>query len=220
MGPNSVFETIQQFGIVPVVVMDSAQKALPLADALLEAGLPIVEVTFRTAAAAEVIEIMASERPELLVGAGTVITKDNLEQAKACGAKFAVAPGLNPAVVTRAGEIKLPFMPGIANPSDIEIALSLGCRVLKYFPAEALGGLKLLRAMAAPYNHTGVKFVPTGGITQANLGAYLSEPSVAAAGGTWLAKQADLSAGRWKEIVSRCQAAAAAVRKARSQTSD
>ncbi len=209
MTQDTVFETIQQYGVVPVIAAESAESALPLADALLEGGLPIVEVTFRTAAAAKVIEIMASERPELLVGAGTVITKENLEQAESCGAKFAVAPGLNPAIVSRAGEIGLPFVPGIANPSDIECGLSLGCKVLKFFPAEALGGLKLLRAMAAPYRHTGVKFVPTGGISQANLAEYLSEPSVAAVGGTWLAKQADLSAGNWTEIVARCQAAMA-----------
>jgi 2-dehydro-3-deoxyphosphogluconate aldolase/(4S)-4-hydroxy-2-oxoglutarate aldolase len=179
----------------------------------LEGGLPLVEVTFRTAAAAEVISRIADNRPEILVGAGTVLTRENLQSAKACGAKFGVAPGLNPDIVTQAKAMDLPFVPGVATPSEVERALSLGCRVLKFFPSEALGGLEMLKAITAPYAHTGVRFVPTGGVTAANLEAYLSFKSVAAVGGTWIAKQDDIAAGKWSEIRARCQAAAAIVRK-------
>jgi 2-dehydro-3-deoxyphosphogluconate aldolase/(4S)-4-hydroxy-2-oxoglutarate aldolase len=211
-----VFARISGFGVVPVIAIDSIAHALPLADALLSGGLPVVEITFRTKAAADVIRLLSKERPELIVGAGTVLTPETAQTAVDAGARFAVAPGLNPRVVNAAGELNLPFVPGVANPTDIEAALDLGCKLLKFFPAEALGGTKLLSALAAPYKHTGIRFMPTGGASPANLGAYLALDTVAAVGGTWIAKQEDMSAGRWDEVASRCREARAIVAAARN----
>jgi 2-dehydro-3-deoxyphosphogluconate aldolase / (4S)-4-hydroxy-2-oxoglutarate aldolase len=210
-----VYRRIGELGVVPVIAMDDPKSALPLADALLAGGLPIVEITFRTLAAAQVIEILARERPSLLVGAGTVLTRENLQAARASGARFAVAPGLNPEIVRLAREADLPFIPGVATPSEIEQALALGCRTLKFFPAEAMGGLDMLNALAAPYGHTGVKFVPTGGVTTANLQSYLDCKAVSAVGGTWIAKKEDLAAGSWQEIRQRCESAVRHVQSAR-----
>ena len=212
---SEVLGQVAQIGVVPVIAIDSVQQALPLADALLDGGLPVVEVTFRTAAASEVIALLARERPKLLVGAGTVLTAENLKAAHDCGARFGVAPGLNPQVVRQAAEIGLPFVPGVATPSDIEAGLALGCRTLKFFPAGALGGVAMLKALAGPYAHTGVRFVPTGGVSADNLEDYIRTPVVAAVGGTWLAKRDDMVAGRWDEIRQRCQAAVETVARAR-----
>jgi 2-dehydro-3-deoxyphosphogluconate aldolase/(4S)-4-hydroxy-2-oxoglutarate aldolase len=203
---ENVFETIARLGVVPVIAIDSVDAALPLADALLEGGLPVAEITFRTAVAAEVIGKLTRERPELLVGAGTVLTVENLHAARDCGARFCVAPGTNPEIVASADEIDMPFVPGIATPSDIECALSLGSTTLKFFPAEAMGGVAMLQALSAPYAHTGVKFVPTGGVTTGNLESYLAIATVAAVGGTWIAKKPDLTEGKWADIRDRCRA--------------
>ncbi len=202
-----VFETIAKCGIVPVIAIDSADSAIPLAEALVEGGLPLVEITFRTAAAAETIERICWNVPSVLVGAGTVVTADSLRAAKASGAKFGVAPGLNSDIVTDAKRASLPFVPGVCTPSDIERALALDCRLLKFFPAEASGGVEMLKALAAPYAHLGVRFVPTGGVNLDNLAAYLAIDSVAAVGGTWIAKKEDLAAGNWAEIRDRCKKA-------------
>ncbi len=204
---HEVFEKIAEFGVVPVIAIDSAEQALPLADALIAGGLPLAEITFRTEAAAEAIRQIAKNRPQMLVGAGTVLTPATVAAAREAGAAFAVAPGLNARVVGSARALGLPFVPGTANPSDVEIGLELGCKLLKFFPAEALGGAKLLSAIYAPYKHTGVKFMPTGGVTADNLESYLSLPAVAAVGGTWLAKPADIAAGNWDAIAARCRAA-------------
>ncbi len=204
---QDVFEKIAEFGVVPVIAIDSAEQALPLADALIAGGLPLAEITFRTEAAAETIRQIAKNRPQMLVGAGTVLTPATVAAAREAGAAFAVAPGLNARVVGSARALGLPFVPGTANPSDVEIGLELGCKLLKFFPAEALGGAKLLSAIYAPYKHTGVKFMPTGGVTADNLESYLSLPAVAAVGGTWLAKPADIAAGNWDAIAARCRAA-------------
>ena len=204
---NEVFEKIAEFGVVPVIAIDSAEQALPLADALIAGGLPLAEITFRTEAAAETISTIAKNRPQMLVGAGTVLNPATVAAARDAGAAFAVAPGLNARVVGSARAFGLPFVPGTANPSDVEIGLELGCKLLKFFPAEALGGAKLLSAIYAPYKHTGVKFMPTGGVTADNLESYLSLPAVAAVGGTWLAKPADIAAGNWDAITERCRAA-------------
>ena len=211
-----VFSRVSEFGVVPVIAIDSIEHALPLADALLAGGLPLVEITFRTEAAADVIRLLSEKRPELTVGAGTVLTPETVQTAVDAGARFAVAPGLNPRVVAAANALGLPFMPGIANPTDIEAALELGCGLLKFFPAEALGGVKLLSALSAPYKHTGVRFMPTGGASPANLGTYLALDTVAAVGGTWLAKKEDMANGRWDEIAQRCREARAIVDAARN----
>ena len=208
----SVLDRVAALGVVPVIAIDNIEHALPLADALLSGGLPVVEITFRTAAAAAVIRLLAKERPALIVGAGTVLTPETVQTAVEAGAQFAVAPGLNPRVVLAAQELHLPFVPGVANPSDIEAGLELGCKLLKFFPAEALGGVKLLEALSAPYKHTGVRFMPTGGATPANLPFYLKIDTVAAVGGTWLAKKEDLAEGRWELIAQRCREACAIVK--------
>lgn len=213
--PTSL-DRVAEFGVVPVIAIDCVAHALPLADALLAGGLPVVEITFRTAAAAEVIRILAQERPSLIIGAGTVLTPEAVQVAVDAGARFAVAPGLNPRVILAAKELKLPFVPGIANPSDIEAGLELGCQLLKFFPSEALGGTRLLTALSAPYTHTGVRFMPTGGVAPDNMEAYLKIKTVAAVGGTWIATQEDLADGKWSEIAQRCRDARAMVTAART----
>ncbi len=205
MSSPNIFDDLARHGVIPVIAIDDAAAALPLADALIEGGLPVAEITFRTQAAAEVIALLSKERPELIVGAGTVLSRENVDAAKACGAQFAVAPGLNPEVVSHAQAQGLPFAPGVATPSEIEGALNQGCEVLKFFPAGALGGPAMLKALSGPYKHTGVRFVPTGGVNADNLEAYLSLDVVAAVGGTWIAKKADLEAGKWQEIKHRCE---------------
>jgi len=212
---EDIFARIAQIGVVPVIAIEKIEAAIPLADALIEGGLPVVEITFRTAAAAEVIAKMAKERPQLIVGAGTVLTAANVEAAKKSGAAFAVAPGLNPQTVKHAQSVGLPFVPGVATPSDIEAGLALGCKLLKFFPAESNGGVGMLEALSAPYKHTGLRFMPTGGVNPANLESYLKIGTVAAVGGTWIAKTEDLANGNWQEIRNRCQAALAIVAKAR-----
>ncbi|MGC8861520.1 MAG: bifunctional 4-hydroxy-2-oxoglutarate aldolase/2-dehydro-3-deoxy-phosphogluconate aldolase [Armatimonadota bacterium] len=207
-----VFSEITRYRVIPVIAIESAEAALSLADALAQGGLPVAEITFRTDAAAETISLLKKERPELILGAGTVLTLENLLRAKDCGASFAVAPGTNPEIVRKANEIGLPFVPGVATASEIEQALSLGCRIQKFFPSEASGGVAMIKALSAPYAHTGVRFVPTGGITVANLADYLSLPTVAAVGGTWIATKEDISAGRWQEITRRCEEACRVVR--------
>ncbi len=174
---------------------------------MIEGGLPVAEITFRTAAAAEVIGKLSAERPELITGAGTVLNVENLERAKACGAKFAVAPGFNPEVIKRAQEIGLPICPGVVTPSEIEQTMALGCMALKFFPAEAAGGVKMIKALNAPYAHSGVKLIPTGGVTSGNITDYLSIPCVMAVGGTWIATKEDLAQGHWQMITDRCKAA-------------
>lgn len=217
MNTGQISERIAQLGVVPVISIEEPAAALPLADALIEGGLPIAEITFRTAAAAQVIEILARERPELLVGAGTVLTGENLRAARSAGAQFAFAPGLNPTTIHEARALGLAFIPGVATPSEVEQALAQGCSMLKFFPAEMLGGLQMLNALAAPYQHTGVKLIPTGGVTTANLEGYLACPVVAGVGGTWIAKPEDLTAGNWQAIRERCRAALESVRRVRSR---
>lgn len=215
MDKQQVLERVGQFGVVPVIAIERVDMARPLAEALIEGGLPIAEITFRTAAAAEVMHLMTSEFPQLLLGAGTVLTEDNLERAAQAGAKFGVAPGLNAAIVRKAADVGLPFVPGVATPTDIEAALSLGCKVLKFFPAGDLGGKKMITSLSGPYKHTGVKFIPTGGVNPENLADFLSVDTVAACGGTWLAKKDAMAAGDWKAVADACRKAVEIVAKVR-----
>lgn len=204
-------DILRSLGVVPVVAIENEADGLPLADALVAGGLPVAEITFRTKAGAAVIRQMASERPEVLVGAGTVLTPAQAREAKECGAAFAVAPGFNPDVVKAAQDVDLPFFPGVMTPSDIEGAYSLGCRMLKFFPAGPAGGPTLLKGLAAPYKHLGIQFMPTGGVTVSNLHEYLSIPQVVAAGGTWIAKSDVISAGNWDAIIDNAKQAVARV---------
>ena len=195
---NEVLEKIQEIGIVPVVVLDDAKDAAPLAKALCEGGLPCAEVTFRTAAAEESIRIMSEQFPEMLVGAGTVLTTEQVDRAVAAGAKFIVSPGMNPRIVKYCVEKGILITPGCANPSDIEQALENGLDVVKFFPAEPAGGLKMIKAMAAPY--VGVKFMPTGGINQNNVKDYLAYDRILACGGSWMVKGDLVAAGEFDKI--------------------
>lgn len=195
---NAVLTEISKLGIVPVVALDDAKDARPLAKALCAGGLPVAEVTFRTAAAEEAIRIMASEFPDMLIGAGTVLTCEQVDKAVAAGAKFIVSPGLNPTVVKYCVDKDIPVTPGCSSPSDIERALELGLEVVKFFPAEAAGGLKMIKAMSAPYGK--VKFMPTGGINAANLKDYLDFNKIIACGGSWMVDKALIKAGDFDKI--------------------
>jgi len=195
---NKILERIGELGIVPVVKIEKAKDALPLGRALLDGDLPIAEITFRTSAAEESIKTLTRELPELLVGAGTVLTVEQAKKAVSAGAKFIVSPGFNPRVVDYCIENNIPVTPGINNPTQIEMALGRGIKVVKFFPAEASGGLSLLKSMSAPY--TGIKFIPTGGINLNNLSSYLSNNKVHACGGSWMVKADLISSGNFAEI--------------------
>lgn len=195
---HNVLEQIQKIGIVPVVVLKDAKDALPLAKALCEGGLPCAEVTFRTDAAEESIRIMANAFPEMLIGAGTVLTTEQVDRAVAAGARFIVSPGLNPDIVRYCKKKGVPITPGNSSPSDVEQALSLGLDVVKFFPAEACGGLNMIKAMAAPY--TNMMFMPTGGISAQNLNSYLAFPKILACGGSWMVKGDLIDAGDFDTI--------------------
>jgi 2-dehydro-3-deoxyphosphogluconate aldolase/(4S)-4-hydroxy-2-oxoglutarate aldolase len=181
-----------------VVKIEKAEDALPLGRAVLDGDLPIAEITFRTSAAEESIKTLTRELPNLLVGAGTILTIEQIKKAVSAGAKFIVSPGFNPKVVDYCIENNIPITPGINNPTQIEMALERGIKVVKYFPAEASGGLPLLKSMSAPY--TGIKFIPTGGINQNNLRSYLSDNKVLACGGSWMVKANLISSGNFDEI--------------------
>jgi len=195
---NEILEKIGELGIIPVVKIERAEDALPLGRALIDGDLPIAEITFRTSAAEESIKTLTRELPELLVGAGTVLTIEQVKKAVSAGAKFIVSPGFNPKVVDYCIENSIPVTPGINNPTQIEMALERGIEVVKYFPAEASGGLSLLKSMSAPY--TGIKFIPTGGINQNNLCSYLSDNKVLACGGSWMVKPELISSGNFTDI--------------------
>ena len=202
-------------GVVPVVIINDSSKAVPLAKALLAGGVGVIELTLRTVAGLEAIKAIAAEVPEMLVGAGTVLSTEQVREVKAAGAAFAVAPGTSRTTLAAAAEVGLPFAPGVMTPSDIEVALSMGCRMLKFFPAESAGGVKHLAAMSAPYAHLGVKFMPTGGIKETQLADYLAVKTVAAVGGSWLATAAQIDAGDWAAITAQSAAAMAIVNQAR-----
>ena len=195
---NRILEKIQKIGIVPVVVLDDPKDAAPLAEALCKGGLPCAEVTFRTAAAEESIRIMTECFPDMLVGAGTVLTIEQADRARAAGARFIVSPGLNPAVVRHCMEIGIPVIPGTATPSDVEAAMGLGLDVVKFFPAEQAGGIAMIKAMSAPY--TQMKFMPTGGVNAQNLNTYLASDKVLACGGSWMVKKELIASGQFDKI--------------------
>ena len=212
---NKVLEEIQKIGIVPVVVLDDEKDAKPLAKALCEGGLPCAEVTFRTKAAEESIRIMSKEYPDMLVGAGTVLTTGQVDRAVEAGAKFIVSPGLNPKIVSYCIEKGIPVTPGCQTPSDIEKALELGLEVVKFFPAEPAGGLNMIKALAAPY--TDVLFMPTGGINPKNVVDYLKFDRILACGGSWMVKGNLVKEGKFDEITALVKEAAQIVTDSRKQ---
>lgn len=194
----NVAETIQKMGVVPVVVLNDAKDAAPLAKALVEGGLPCAEVTFRTDAAEESIRIMANEFPEMFVGAGTVLTIDQVDRAVAAGAKFIVSPGFDPEIVDYCLEKDIPVFPGCITPSEVAQAVKRGLKIVKFFPAEQFGGVATIKAMAAPY--VGLKFMPTGGVNAKNLESYLSFDRIIACGGSWMVSGALVKEGKFDEI--------------------
>lgn len=195
---NDILKEIYKIGIVPVIALEDVKDAKPLAQALIDGGLPCAEVTFRTAAAEESIKIMTAEFPEMLVGAGTVLTTEQVDRAVNAGAKFIVSPGLNPEVVKYCVDKNIPVCPGCSNPSDIEQAIALGLDVVKFFPAEAAGGLAMIKAMSAPY--VNMKFMPTGGINANNLNEYLAFKKIIACGGSFMVKSDMIKAGQFDKI--------------------
>ena len=195
---STVAEKIAGFGVVPVVVLEDVKDAAPLAKALVEGGLPCAEVTFRTAAAEESIRVMTTEYPDMFVGAGTVLTIEQVDRAVAAGAKFIVSPGFDPEIVDYCLEKEIPVFPGCFTPSEVAQAVKRGLKVVKFFPAEQFGGVATIKAMAAPY--VGLKFMPTGGVSAKNLESYLSCDKIIACGGSWMVKGDLVKAGKFDEI--------------------
>lgn len=210
----SLSDDIRSLGVIPVVVLDDAGDAMPLAQALVRGGLPAVEITFRTTAAPDAIASVSRRFPDLMVGAGTITTVDQARAARDAGAQFVVSPGLDEATIDWCVAEGLPAIPGIATATEVMRALARGQRLLKFFPAEASGGVPAIRAFAGVF--PGAAFVPTGGISADNLGSYLGEASVAACGGTWLAPRDAIRSGEWDAIEARAARALEIVRGARS----
>ena len=201
----TVHEQIEKLGVLPVIVIDDAASAAPLADALLAGGVNAAEITMRTAAGRDAIAAMAKAHPEMLVGAGTVLTAEAAEEAIAAGSRFIVSPGLNPAVAAVCKAHGVDYLPGVVTPTEIDQALALGLTWLKFFPASAFGGAKTIKALAAPY--TMVRFMPTGGVSNDNLEDYLKLPCIFACGASFLAERSLIAAGDRAEITARCRAA-------------
>lgn len=195
---STVTEKISTLGVVPVVVLEDAKDAAPLAKALVEGGLPCAEVTFRTDAAEESIKIMTSEYPDMFVGAGTVLTIEQVDRAVAAGAKFIVSPGFDPEIVDYCLSKEIPVFPGCITPSEVAQAVKRGLKVVKFFPAEQFGGVSTIKALAAPY--VGVKFMPTGGVNAKNLESYLSCDKIVACGGSWMVKGDLVKEGKFDDI--------------------
>lgn len=210
---NETLEKLGQYGIVPVVVLNDSKDAEPLADALCEGGLACAEVTFRTKAAAESIKIMSEKHPEMLVGAGTVLTVEQVDEAVAAGAKFIVSPGLNPEVVKYCLDKNIAITPGVVTPSEMEQAIELGLNIVKFFPAEPSGGLSMIKAVSAPY--TMLKFMPTGGINPGNVKEYLKSDKIFACGGSWMVKGDLVDAGDFDKIKELTKEAADIVKEIR-----
>ena len=212
---NEILQQLGHIKIIPVIALDEAETAVPLGQALLEGGLPCAEITFRTAAAAGAIQKMRAAYPEMLVGAGTVLTVAQAQQAKEAGASFIVTPGFDAQVVDWCLARDVPITPGVVTPTDINQALAKGLNVLKFFPAEAVGGIKLLKAIGAPY--VGVKFIPTGGINENNLADYLRLPMVYACGGSFMVKKEWLAAGQFDKVKEAAAQAVAVVQQITGQ---
>lgn len=214
--PDNLRLQLRQTGVIAVLMIDCVDDAVPLARALLAGGVNGIELTLRTGAALESLRRIRSEVPEMTVGVGTILTPKQVNEAREAGASFGVAPGMNPRVVAEAVRIGLPFAPGVCTPTDIELALEAGCRVLKLFPSEPCGGLPYLRSISAPFAHLGVEFIPLGGVGAGNAAHYLREPSVLALGGSWLAPKDMIAKGGWDTITALSREATDIVKQVRS----
>ena len=209
--PEDVLQRMQHSGVIAVLILDSLELAVPVAKALMDGGVDAMELTLRTPIALECLQAVRRAVPEMLAGVGTVVRPDQVDQIIDAGAAFGVSPGLNPRVVHRAIAKQLPFAPGVMTPTDVELAVELGCRELKFFPAEPSGGLKMLNSIRAPFAHLGVSFIPLGGINQDNLTEYLQNPGVQAVGGSWLASPEHLKTHNWSAITEQAANARRAV---------
>jgi len=213
--PPELSERIGRCGVVAVLVVDDAKHAVPLARALVAGGVDVMELTLRTPAALDALRAIAAEVPEMLPGIGTILTPEQVHQVAEAKGAFGVAPGLNRRVVEEAQRVGLPFAPGVGTASDLEAALELGCPDVKFFPAEASGGMPYLKSMSGPYTHLGVRFIPLGGLKAGNCGAYLEAPHVRGVGGSWLAPRADVQNEKWQTITDRAAEARAIVQRIR-----
>ena len=208
-----VLDRLHGCGVVPVVVLDDVKDAVATANALLAGGVDVMEITFRTAAAADSIKAVAENCPDMLVGAGTVITLEQCKQAVECGAKFIVSPGFDEEVVRWCVERSVPITPGCVTPSEIMAAMKLGLTVVKFFPAGVYGGLSAMKALSGPFG--GIKFIPTGGVNSHNIGEFIAAPFIHAVGGSWVCPKADIAAGNFEKITTLCKQARAAIQEVR-----
>ena len=206
--PEEIRDKLAKEGIIAVLEIESEKNAVPLAEALLEGGIGVIELTLRTPAAIPSISLIEKEVPGMYMGIGTIIEAGQAAMVKKeSGVRFGVSPGINPEIIKEAIAAGLPFAPGIATPSELEQAISLGCRVVKFFPCESMGGLSYLKSLDAPYNHLGIRYIPLGGVSPENLASYAKFGSVIAVGGSWIAKKELIKAQDWKEITRRAREA-------------
>ena len=206
---SATVEALKSLKIIPVIVVDKAEDIIPLGKALVDNGLPVAEITLRTTAGIEAIRLLRESQPEMLIGAGTVLNGDQAKQAMEAGASFIVSPGFNPNTVKACQALGIEIIPGVNNPSTIEAALEMGLSNLKFFPAEPSGGVKMLKALTAPY--VGVKFMPTGGVSPSNIHDYLAIPEVVGCGGSWMVDKKLINEGKWDELGRMIREAVAAV---------
>ena len=210
-----MIETLGKAGVIPVIVIENEAQAVPLARALVGGGLPVLEVTVRTKAVAAAIAAIRREVPDAIVGAGTLLTVEQLKAAREAGAVFGVAPGFDPAIVAAAKAQDFPFCPGVSTASELSQALTAGCKMVKFFPAEAAGGVKMIKNLLGAFRFTGVKFMPTGGVNLANVADYLAVPEIVCCGGTWIVPKDALASGDWAAIEKLAADAAEVVRRMR-----
>ncbi|EIC5074082.1 bifunctional 4-hydroxy-2-oxoglutarate aldolase/2-dehydro-3-deoxy-phosphogluconate aldolase [Vibrio parahaemolyticus] len=206
---SSIKEQLKTLKVIPVIAIDKAEDIIPLGKVLAENGLPAAEITFRSAAAAEAIRLLRETQPDMLIGAGTVLNREQAIAAKEAGATFIVSPGFNPNTVKACQEIGIDIVPGVNNPSTVEAALEMGLTTLKFFPAEASGGINMVKSLLAPY--TDIELMPTGGINPANIKDYLAIPRVLACGGTWMVDKKLIEEGNWEELARLTREAVALV---------
>lgn len=217
--PPEMNQQIHRAGVIAVLVVDRVEDGVPLAEALFAGGIRAMELTLRTPVALKALKEIRSRVPQMLAGVGTVLTPDQLRQARDAGAAFGVSPGVNPRVLRTARDEQFPFAPGVITPSDIELALEHGCDLLKFFPAEPGGGMNFLRAMAAPYASRGLRFIPLGGLNARNIRPYLSDPLISALGGSWLAPQETVASQDWGRITMLATEACRIVQEVRAKLS-
>jgi 2-dehydro-3-deoxyphosphogluconate aldolase/(4S)-4-hydroxy-2-oxoglutarate aldolase len=213
--PKELSAKIRKSGVIAVLVIDNADDAVPLAEALLAGGIVSMELTLRTPAAVAALKKIVQSTPEMSPGIGTILSPEQVGEVKAAGAAFGLAPGVNPQVVQAATSAGFPFVPGVATPTEIEMALGFGCRLLKFFPAENCGGLKYLESIAAPYAHLGCEYIPLGGLNQENMAEYLKNSAVSAVGGSWIAKREEIAQHKWQAITDKARKAVDAIKNIR-----